>query len=258
MSRYSFEAVVFDLDGVVTQTAKTHAAAWKQAFDEHLRTRQERDGEDLTEFTTDDYLQYVDGKPRYEGVKSFLESRSIFLGYGAPEDTPDRETVCGIGNRKNLKFNEVLEVDGAEIYESTVSFIKELKAAGIHVGVASSSKNCESVLRSAGILDLFETRVDGVVSAELGLNGKPAGDIFIKAAANMGVHPSKAVVVEDAASGVAAGRDGGFTLVLGIAREDNQADLLANGADMVVTDMVEITLDDVEAWFSKTPSHPEK
>ena len=255
MGAYSFEAVVFDLDGVITQTAKVHSAAWKQAFDEYMKIRQERDGEDFNEFTSEDYLHYVDGKPRYEGVKSFLESRDIFVSYGTPEDPPEEETVCGIGNRKNLKFTEVLEIDGAEVYQSTVDFVKNLRKAGIHVGVASSSKNCEVILEKAGLSDLFETRVDGVVSAELGLNGKPEGDIFIKAAVNMGVHPSKAVVVEDATSGVAAGRNGGFALVLGVAREDNKDALFANGADMVVTDLAEITLKDVEAWFTRVPPH---
>ena len=253
MGKYSFEAVVFDLDGVITQTAKVHSASWKAAFNEYMLMRQERDGEEYNEFTDDDYRIYVDGKPRYEGVKSFLESRGINLSYGTAEDGADVETVCGIGNKKNVKFTEVLDKDGAEIYESTVAFIKELKAAGIHVGVASSSKNCQRILQKADLEDLFETRIDGVVSVEMGLNGKPEGDIFIIASANMGVHPSKAVVVEDATSGVAAGRNGGFAMVLGIAREGNRKDLFANGADVVVNDMAEITLKDVQAWFERTP-----
>lgn len=255
MSAYSFEAVIFDLDGVITKTAKVHSAAWKEAFDEYLRMRSERDGEEFKEFTPDDYRVYVDGKPRYEGVKSFLESREIFIPYGTPESVADEESVCGIGNRKNDKFCEVLDRDGAEIYTSTVEFIKQLKSAGVHVGVASSSKNCEQILKSAGLLDLFETRVDGVVSAELGLNGKPEGDIFIQAALNMGVHASKAVVVEDATSGVAAGRNGGFAVVLGIARENNTRELFANGADLVVNDMAEISLDGLEKWFNKVPEY---
>lgn len=250
---YSYEAVVFDLDGVITKTAKVHAAAWKKTFDNFLKAEAQADASQFVEFTTDDYLKYVDGKPRYEGVKSFLESRSINLAYGSPTDTADQETVCGIGNQKNDMFLSVLESDGVEVYESTVEFIKQLKAKGIHVGVASSSKNCKPVLEKAGLLDLFETRVDGVVSADLGLKGKPESDIFIRAALNMGVHASKAVVVEDATSGVAAGRNGGFALVLGIAREDNREALFENGADLVVDDMSQISLDDVEAWFKRVP-----
>lgn len=249
---YSYEAVVFDLDGVITKTAKVHSAAWKKTFDIFLTEYCERESLEFKEFSTDDYLQYVDGKPRYEGVKSFLESRSINLSYGSPDDDVQKETVCGIGNRKNNVFLDVLDQDGVEVYESTVEFINKIKSQGVHVGVASSSKNCEQVLKRAGLLDLFETRVDGVVSAELGLTGKPEADIFIKAALNMGVHASKAVVVEDATSGVAAGRNGGFALVLGIAREDNREALFENGADLVVNDMSQVSPDDVEAWFKRS------
>lgn len=250
---YLFDAVVFDLDGVITKTAKVHAAAWKKTFDDYLKKCSQHQEQSFVEFTTNDYLKYVDGKPRYEGVKSFLDSRSITLPLGGPDDRAGHESICAIGNMKNDMFLDVLDRDGVEVYESTVSFIKELKAKGIHVGVASSSKNCEQVLKRAGLEELFETRVDGVVSAELGLKGKPEADIFIRAALNMGVHASKAVVVEDATSGVAAGRNGGFALVLGLAREDNRKALLVNGADIVVDDMAQITVDDVQAWFSRIP-----
>ena len=199
MKELPFEAVVFDLDGVVTTTAAVHAKAWKEAFDGYLHLRQERDGEPFREFTHEgDYLPYVDGKPRYEGVKSFLESRGISILYGDPSDSPDKETICGIGNKKNVRFNEILDREGAQVYPSTIELIKELKKRGVDIGVASSSKNCLKILQSAGIEDLFQTRVDGVVSVELGLKGKPEGDIFVKAASNIGAVASKSVVVEDA------------------------------------------------------------
>jgi len=255
MKDYSFKAVIFDLDGVITKTASVHAKAWKIAFDEYLRLREKRDGEPFREFTHEvDYLRYVDGKPRYEGVKGFLKSRGISIPYGDPSDIPDKETVCGIGNKKNKMFRQILEDQGAEIFTSTVDFIKSLKQAGIRVGVASSSKNCEIILKSAGLEGLFETRVDGVVSVELGLKGKPEGDIFVRASLNLGVSPRDAVVIEDANSGVEAGRNGGFGMVLGLARKDNEDELLKNGADIVVNDMVDIDLERIEKWFQRIPT----
>ena len=254
MGKLSFDAVIFDLDGVITQTARVHAGAWKEAFDEYMRLREKRDGELFRAFTHDaDYLPYVDGKPRYEGVKSFLESRGINIAYGDPTDSPDKETVCGIGNKKNAKFRTVLQREGADVYTSSVDLIKSLLKEGIKVGVASSSKNCKYILESAGIEDLFETRVDGVVSVELGLAGKPEGDIFVRAAANIGAIPENSVVVEDATSGVAAGRNGGFGLVLGVARKDNQEDLMREGADIVVADLAQINIEKIEKWFHKKP-----
>lgn len=248
----SFEAVVFDLDGVVTKTALVHAAAWKQMFDEYLRTRESRDGESFKEFTHEaDYLPYVDGKPRYKGVQSFLESRGVHIPYGDPSDSPDTETVCGLGNKKNAAFRQVLESQGVEVYTSTVELIKEFRANGIRIGVASSSKNCQHVLQSAGIEDLFETRVDGIVSAEMGLKGKPEADIFVVAAKNLGATPDKAIVVEDAVSGVQAGCNGKFALVIGIARENNKEELKENGADVVINDFEGINVQTIEKWFKK-------
>ena len=245
-----FKAVIFDLDGVVTKTALVHAAAWKAMFDEYLRLRAARDGEAFKEFThQNDYLPYVDGKPRYDGVQSFLESRGVHIPRGCPDDAPDRETACGLGNRKNIKFREVLERDGVQQYLSTVSLIRELKQQGVRIGVASSSKNCQFVLQAAGIEDLFETRIDGVVSAELGLNGKPQPDIFVKAAEQVSALPSESVVVEDAASGVQAGRNGAFGLVIGLARENNGEELLKNGADVVIPDFAGITVEALAEWF---------
>lgn len=247
---YSFDAVIFDLDGVVTQTAVVHAAAWKGMFDEYLRLREKRDGEPFREFTHEnDYLPYVDGKPRYKGVESFLESRGIHIDFGDADDEPGKETVCGLGNRKNIKFTEVLKEEGAEVYQSTVDLLRDLKAKNIHIGVASSSANCQYILQSTNLEDLFETRVDGVVSAQLGLKGKPEGDIFVTAAENVGVKPSRAIVVEDAVSGVQAGVNGGFGLVIGIARENNEEELKTNGADVVITDFAGITIDTIEQWF---------
>jgi beta-phosphoglucomutase family hydrolase len=251
-SKYLFEAVIFDLDGVITRTALVHSHAWKKMFDDYLRQREIEHGESFKEFTQkDDYLPYVDGKPRYEGVKSFLESRGINIPFGDPSDMVELETVCGLGNRKNITFNEVLKRDGVSVYESTIQLIHDLKKVGIKVGVASSSKNCEAVLEAAGLMPLIETRVDGVVSAELGLKGKPEPDIFTTAAANLGIKPHNAIVVEDATSGVAAGKAGNFGLVLGIAREENKQELLINGADIVVDDISETSLEALNKWFSK-------
>ncbi len=248
--KYLFEAVIFDLDGVITRTALVHSHAWKKMFDDYLRQREALHGEPFKEFTQkDDYLPYVDGKPRYEGVKSFLESRGISIPFGDPSDTVEKETVCGLGNRKNITFNEVLARDGVSVYESTVQMIHDLKKAGVKVGVASSSKNCEAVLEAAGLMPLIETRVDGVVSAEMGLKGKPEPDIFTTAAANLGVKPHNAIVVEDATSGVAAGKAGNFGLVLGLAREENKNELLINGADIVVEDISETSLEALDNWF---------
>lgn len=251
----AFKAVIFDLDGVITKTAKVHASAWKAMFDEYLKLRQERDGESFKEFTHEhDYLPFVDGKPRYEGVKSFLESRQIHIPFGEVTDKPDKETVCGLGNKKNIKFVEVLEKDGIEVYSSTVELMETLKKNNIHVGVASSSKNCELVLKKTGIDRIIETRVDGVVSAELGLKGKPEGDIFVKAAENMGVDPSDTIVVEDAVSGVQAGKNGKFGLVIGIARENNESDLLTNGAHFVIDDFESADLEKINSWFKSVKS----
>ncbi len=254
MSKYSFDAVVFDLDGVITRTATVHAKAWKLVFDEYLHLRERRNNEPFQPFTYEgDYLPFVDGKPRYDGVRSFLESRGISIPFGDPKDFPDKETICGIGNKKNLKFNELLRSGGVEVYLSSIEFIRALKKANIKIGIASSSKNCRGILQSANIEDLFETRVDGVVSTELGLKGKPEGDIFVTAVHNLGTIPAKSVVVEDAVSGQEAGRNGGFGLVLGIARKNNEKELLESGADIVVKDLSDIDIKSIERWFHKKP-----
>lgn len=233
-----FKAVIFDLDGVITKTALVHSAAWTRMFNDYLDFRGKEYNEKHREFShMEDYLPFVDGKPRYKGVADFLASREIEIPYGFPSDHPGMETICGLGNRKNEYFNRVLDSEGVEIYDSTIELIKELRGSGILTGVASSSANCRRVLERAGLAELFQTRVDGEVSAELKLKGKPEPDIFTRACDNLSVTYSKAVIVEDAVSGVQAGRKGNFGLVLGIARDHNEDELLSNGADVVVEDI---------------------
>lgn len=242
----NFDAVIFDMDGVITKTAVVHSLAWKNMFDEYLRLREKEHGEPFREFThAQDYLAYVDGRPRYKGVEAFLKSRGINIPFGEPNDAPRKETVCGLGNRKNEFFNKVLEEDGVGVYDSTIKLIQELLARGVKVGVATSSKNCVGILATAGLTSLFETRVDGVVSAELGLNGKPEPDIFTTASDNLGVKYHRAIVVEDAVSGVQAGAKGNFGLIIGVAREDNAHELKSNGADFVVEDLSEVNVDEL-------------
>ncbi len=241
MKNLSFDAVIFDMDGVITQTALTHAAAWKEMFDEYLKKRELEHGELFKEFThSADYLPFVDGKPRYKGVASFLESRGIKIPFGKPSDLPGMETVCGLGNQKNEAFNIVLNRDGVNVYPSTLKLLNDLREAGIKLGVASSSKNCKPVLQRVKLLDFFGARVDGEVAADMGLQGKPEPDIFTTACDILEVSYKNSIVVEDAVSGVQAGAKGNFGLTLGIAREDNYDDLLNNGADHVVIDLEEI------------------
>ena len=250
MSKLNFKAVIFDLDGVITKTALVHASAWKKMFDDYLKSREERFGETFKPFThADDYLPFVDGKPRYKGVEDFLASRNIELPYGDPSDSPDKETVCGLGNKKNDAFNEVLDKEGVEVYQSTVDFMHFLKENGLGIGVASSSKNCRKVLIKAGLMDLVETVVDGTDSVRLKLKGKPEPDIFTTAADNLGVSYHESIVFEDAVSGVQAGKAGNFGLVLGLAREENIQELKAAGADIVVEDFDDLKVEGLIEWF---------
>jgi len=234
------EAFIFDLDGVITDTAKAHADAWKKMFDAYLASLEERRGEIFDRFDREDYRQYVDGKPRYDGVRSFLASRGIELETGSPDDAPERETVCGLGNRKNALYREHLDRDGVEVYPEAPGFVRRLRSKNIKTAVVSSSKNCQRVLEVAGIADLFEVRVDGRVSEDLGLDGKPAPDIFLKAAEDLDVAPERAVVVEDAISGVQAGRRGGFGCVIGVDRTGSGRKLIENGADRVVRELTDL------------------
>jgi beta-phosphoglucomutase family hydrolase len=239
--KYSFDAVIFDLDGVITKTALVHSSAWTRMFNDYLKFREKKYAEKHKEFSHEhDYLPFVDGKPRYKGVSDFLASRAIQIPFGAPADSADTETICGLGNRKNEYFNRILENEGVEVYDSTIKLIHELISHEIKIGVASSSANCRKVLERADILNLFQTRVDGEVSAKLGLKGKPEPDIFTTASDNLNVACKRAIVVEDAVSGVQAGRKGGFGFVLGIAREGNGDELLKNGAHKVVSDISEL------------------
>jgi beta-phosphoglucomutase family hydrolase len=239
--RDRFDAVLFDLDGVLTATARLHSACWKRMFDEYLSKRAEQAGEPLQPFEiATDYKRYVDGKLRYDGVQSFLESRGIDLPLGDPDDPPDRETVCGLGNRKNELIGELLDTEGVDVYEQSITWVRQLRREGFALAVVSASKNCERVLRAAAIDDLFDFRVDGVVAAELGLAGKPAPDTFLEGARRLDVDPERAVVVEDAVSGVQAGRAGGFGLVIGVDRTGDPEALRAGGADFVVGDLGEL------------------
>jgi len=247
-----FTGAVFDLDGVITFTASTHAASWKRMFDEYLQRRAERLGEAFAPFDLEsDYRMYVDGKPRIDGVKSFLASRGIELPEGSPDESPNEETAWGLGNRKNEAFREVLDTDGVEVDEVAVSLVRALREAGIRVAVASSSKNCGPILKRAGLTDLFEAQVDGIVSEELGLAGKPAPDIFLEAAHRIGVSPADSIVFEDAISGVQAGRAGAFGLVVGVDRHGVGVDLREHGADLVLDTFSPDTLATIDTWFER-------
>jgi beta-phosphoglucomutase family hydrolase len=241
ISPEQFDAVLFDLDGVLTSTAKIHSSCWKTMFDDFLRHRAAERKEPFQPFGIDtDYKRYVDGKLRYEGVKSFLASRNIALAEGTPEDPPTADTVCGLGNRKDELVKAAIDQGQVESYPGSVALVRRLREQGIRTAVVSSSNNCEQVLRAAGILNLFEVRVDGLVASTLGLPGKPAPDTFLEASRLLGVSPARAVVVEDALSGVKAGRSGGFALVIGVDREGSGDALRAEGADVIVTDLGEL------------------
>ena len=237
-------ACLFDLDGVLTQTAKVHDKAWKETFDAYLKARAEKTGEPFKAFDPDkDYDEYVDGKPRYDGVKSFLDSRGIELPWGSPDDPPDKETICGIGNRKNDLVLKLIKEDGVEPYEGSVRFAKAARDAGLRRAVVSSSANCKDVLEAAGIADLFDARIDGVVATREHLRGKPHPDTFLAGAKALGIEPAHAVVFEDATAGVQAGHDGHFGFVVGVDRVDHAEALKEHGADVVVKDLSEL-LDD--------------
>jgi len=238
-----YDAVIFDLDGVVTQTAAVHGAAWKKLFDEYLQERTRRDGHAYAPFDIDaDYRRYVDGKPRYEGVRSFLASRDIEIPYGNPEDDPETETICGLGNRKNEIFHRHLRREGVKVYDSSISLIKQLKADGFKTAVVSSSKNCEAVLKAARAEDLFDAKVDGLDQARLQLKGKPNPDIFLAAAWQLDTDPQRAVVVEEAIDGDKAGHRGHFGLVIGVDRVGHGDQLKQGGADVVVKDLAQIEI----------------
>ncbi|MFG3130052.1 beta-phosphoglucomutase family hydrolase [Streptomyces tendae] len=231
------QACLFDLDGVVTRTAVVHAAAWKETFDAFLR---ERDGAGFRPFTDSDYDQYVDGRPRADGVRSFLASRGVELPEGSPDDPPHAQTVNGVGNRKNELLLEKIRTDGVEPYEGTLRYIDAARGAGLATAIVSSSANTRDVLRSIDAERLFDVRIDGVVARERKLPGKPHPDTFLAAARDLGVEPSHAAVFEDALAGMDAGRSGHFGYVVGVDRVGQTDALYAHGADRVVKDLAEL------------------
>ncbi|QOR38032.1 trehalose-phosphatase [Billgrantia diversa] len=236
-----YRAGVFDLDGVVTDSARLHCLAWQRLFDAYRAERVEQDRVSFAAFDpNEDYRRYIDGKPRYEGVRSFLESRMIHLPFGTPQDSADRETVCGLGNRKQRFFEQLLASQGVEVFASSIAFIESIRAAGLKTAVVSSSKNARVVLTGVGAHHLFDAVVDGIDSERLGLNGKPHPDIFSHAASLLAIPPERAFAVEDALSGVEAASRAGFGLVVGVDRAGQREDLLAHGADIVIDDLIEL------------------
>lgn len=234
-------ACLFDLDGVLTQTAKVHAAAWKEMFDAFLKARASRDGVPFVPFDAhDDYDDYVDGKPRADGTKSFLHSRHIDLPDGSADDPPGAQTVNGLGNAKNEIVRRRINADGVEAYPGSVRYLTAVRAAGLRRAVVSSSANCADVLEAAGIAEFFQARVDGLTIEADALAGKPAPDTFLAAARLLGVRPAEAAVFEDALAGVAAGRSGDFGFVVGVDRVGQAEALRAHGADVVVADLAEL------------------
>lgn len=237
------EAVIFDLDGVITNTASLHYEAWKYIFDDYLK---KSNTQDKGEFTRTDYLKFVDGRPREKGIITFLSSRNIKVN---PED----KIVKEIADKKTKKFLSLLQEKGVEVYPPAVNFLKQLKENNIKCALASSSKNARFILSRAGLSDLFSAIVDGVSLQEKNLKGKPEPDMFLYTASSLGVKPQSAVVIEDASSGVAAASGGCFGLVIGVARQDNKNELFSAGADIVVRDLSQINLDWLKMWFKKSP-----
>ena len=231
---------LFDLDGVLTQTAKVHGTAWKEMFDGYLREHAQQTGQPFVAFGAADYEEYVDGKPRADGTRSFLASRGIELPEGHDDDPPDALTVRGLGNRKNEIFTRRVREDGVEAYPGSVRYLRAVRDAGLGCAVVSSSANCHDVLVGAGIEDLLEVRIDGVVAKQEHLRGKPAPDTFLAGARALDLRPTEAAVFEDALAGVAAGRAGGFGFVVGVDRVGQAEALKEHGADVVVTDLAEL------------------
>jgi beta-phosphoglucomutase family hydrolase len=241
---HDVRACLFDLDGVLTRTAAVHAAAWKEMFDEFLRERAARTGEGFTPFDpVDDYGKYVDGKRREDGTRSFLAARGITLPEGTADDPPDAVTVRGLGDRKNELVLRLLAERGIEVFDGSVEYVRAVRDAGLRTAVVSSSANTAQVLEAAGIAELFEARIDGLVAQERGLPGKPAPDMFLAGAEALGVPPEQAAVFEDALAGVAAGHAGGFAVVVGVDRADRAGRLREHGADIVVADLAELLED---------------
>ena len=232
---------LFDLDGVLTRTAQVHDAAWKEMFDAFLRERSAREGQPFVPFDpVSDYDEYVDGKPRLDGTRSFLAARGIILPEGGSDDPPDAETVHGLARRKNEIVKRRIASGGVEAYDGSVRYVRAVRDAGLRRAVVSSSRNCHDVLVAAGIDDLFEARIDGVVAEREQLRGTPAPDGFLAGARALGLDPGAAAVFEDALAGVAAGRAGGFGFVVGVDRAGQADALREHGADVVVSDLAEL------------------
>jgi beta-phosphoglucomutase family hydrolase len=241
ITRDHYDAVLLDLDGVITDTASIHAACWKQMFDEYLQKRAAQRGDTFRPFDiATDYRLYVDGKPRYDGVRDFLTSRGIQLPEGRPDNPPEAETVDGLGNRKNELVNKIIEDKGVEPYEGSVELIHQLRRRGFKIAVVTSSQNCTAVLQAVKLDHFFDAQVDGNVIHAEHLAGKPAPDSYLMAAKLLGVGPARAIVIEDALSGVEAGRNGNFGLVIGVARKGNADELRQHGAHLVVNDLGEL------------------
>ena len=241
ITRDRYDAVLLDLDGVVTDTAKLHAACWKQMFDEYLQKRSTQKGDAFRPFDlANDYRLYVDGKPRFDGVRDFLKSRGIQLPEGSPDDPPQLDTIGGLGNRKNELVDKVIHAKGVKPYEGSVKLIQRLRHDGFKIAVVTSSQNCGTVLKAAKLDALFEARVDGNMMHAQNLAGKPAPDAYLAAAKLLGVEPARSIVIEDAIVGVEAGHTGKFGLVVGVARKGNAEELRQHGAQVVVNDLGEL------------------
>jgi alpha,alpha-trehalase len=251
LENLGIEAVILDMDGVITQTARVHKEAWKEMFNEFLKNQ----AKDYPLMTDEDYILYVDGKPRLQGVKSFLKSKNIKLPTGSSHDALDEQTVNGLGNKKNALFLKILHEKGVELYDTAIHQIKHWRNNGLKTAVVSSSKNCKHIIETAGIDDLFDACVDGKVAEEKGIIGKPEPDIFLEAVKELETSPEKCVLIEDAISGVQAGSKGEFALVVGVNRTGNETGLYENGADIVVENLGEIDLfnkHDMEPYFTQS------
>jgi len=239
-------AGIFDLDGVITNTAKIHFAAWKQTFDEFLQSYSQQQQKPQRPFIEEDYILYVDGKPRIGGIRSFFKSRNISIPLGSSQDDPEAMTLHGVAKKKQAIFIELVNMKGVPLFDSTIRFIHQLIDNDVKTAIVSSSKNCEMILNKAGIEDLFLARLDGMSLDKLGLAGKPQPDLFLEAGRRIDVKPQDAFIVEDALSGVRAGKAGGFGLVIAIDRSgDMEKSFLDNGADIVINDMGDMTMSDV-------------
>ena len=238
----SYDAIILDLDGVVTDTAAVHETAWRRLFDAVLRARSLRDNLPYEPFTVEDYLTYVDGKSRYDGARDFLASRGISLPWGSPHDSASHESVCGLANRKDAIFVELIASGGIRVFESTTRLVVALRRHGVEAAVVSASRNCRMILAASGLSGLFKVRVDGVDAERLDLPGKPDPAIFLEAAHRLDVSPERTILVEDAEAGVVAGRRGGFGLVIGIDRTGAMQRLRGLGADIVVADLAEVEI----------------